>query len=65
MYTDGISEAYSDENKPYGAERVIQTLKENYRLEGKALARKVIDTAEEFAKKPAADDMAIIIAELI
>lgn len=65
MYTDGISEACSDENKPYGAERVIQTLKENYRLEGKALARKVIDTAEEFAKKPAADDMAIIIAELI
>lgn len=65
MYTDGISEAFSEENGSFGAERVIRTLKENERLKGKDLARKVIDEAQAFAKKPVADDMALIIAELI
>ncbi len=65
LYTDGITEASSEENQPYDVERVIQTLRENFTLEGKALARKVVDEAEGFAKKPAADDMALIIAKLI
>ncbi|MDD3169712.1 MAG: SpoIIE family protein phosphatase [Eubacteriales bacterium] len=65
LYTDGISEACSEENRLYGAESLIRSIKENSALKGKALARKVIDDAEVFAKKPAMDDMAIIIAELI
>lgn len=65
LYTDGITEACSEEKQPYNVERVLQTLRENFDMEGKALARKVVDEAEAFAKKPAADDMALIIAKLI
>jgi len=65
LYTDGITEACNEDKVPYGTERVLQTVRDNIGLEGKALARKMIDEAEAFAKKPAADDMAIIVAKLI
>jgi len=65
MYTDGITEACNESRVPYETERVLNTLKENIQLDGKALAKKVIDTAEAYTRKPADDDMAIIIAKLI
>lgn len=65
LYTDGITETYSEKKEMYGTERVLNTIRNNVRLDGKALAGKVIEEAEAFAGKPAADDMAIIIAKLI
>lgn len=65
LYTDGITEASNENKEPFNTERVLQTIRDNLNLEGKALARKVIDEAEAFTQKPAADDMAIIIAKLI
>ena len=65
LYTDGITEACNEDKVPFETERMLQTVRDNLGLEGKALARRVIDKAEAFSKKPAADDMAIIIAKLI
>ncbi|HVI39797.1 MAG TPA: PP2C family protein-serine/threonine phosphatase [Anaerovoracaceae bacterium] len=65
LYTDGITEASNEEKVQYGTGNVISTIKDNLQLDGKALVRKVIDEVEAFIKKPAADDMAIIIAQLI
>lgn len=65
LYTDGITEACNEDREPYGTERVLETLRENARMSGKDLAEKVIREAEAFTKKPAADDMAIIIVKLI
>jgi len=64
MYTDGISEACNEKKEPFDTERILNTLKENMQLEGKALARKVIDEAKAYSQKPAVDDMAIIIVKL-
>jgi Serine phosphatase RsbU, regulator of sigma subunit len=65
LYTDGITEACNEEKIPYNTEKVIQTLKENLQLDGKALAQKVISSAEAYTGKMMADDMALIIAEII
>jgi sigma-B regulation protein RsbU (phosphoserine phosphatase) len=65
LYTDGITEACNENREVYGTERALETLRNGVLLDGKDLARKVINDAEAFAQKPAADDMAIIIAKLI
>ena len=65
LYTDGITETFNEEKEAYGTEGILQTVKNNIGLDGKILARKVIDEAKAFTGKPAADDMAIIIAKLI
>lgn len=65
LYTDGITEASNEDKEPFDTEKVLNTLKENRKLEGKALAKKVIDEAIAYSQKPAVDDMAIIIAKLI
>ncbi len=65
LYTDGITEACNDDKKGYGTENVLQVFRNNASLGGKDLAKKVIGAATAFAGKPAADDMAIIIAKLL
>ncbi len=65
LYTDGIPEACNENRESYGTERVLETLRNNIRLDGKDLAKKVISDAESFTRRPAADDMALIIAKLI
>lgn len=65
LYTDGITEACNEKREAYGTERVLQTLRDHMEMEGKTLAGKVIEEAVSFSGKPAADDMAIIIAKLI
>jgi protein phosphatase len=65
LYTDGITEVCNEKRETYGTERVLETLKNNAHLEGKDLVRKVVGDAEDFARKPAADDMALIAVKLI
>ncbi len=65
LYTDGITEASNGKNELFGAGRILETVRGSVRLEGKALAAKVIEEAESFSGKPAADDMAIMVAKLI
>ena len=65
MYTDGITEAANEAKEIFGTSRFLQTIKENSSLDGKALAKKVIDEAETFSGKPVADDMAIIVVKLL
>lgn len=65
LYTDGITEASNEDKIAYGTENVIAAIKKNVNFEGKALAQKVIEDAQNFANTPAADDMAIIVAKLI
>jgi sigma-B regulation protein RsbU (phosphoserine phosphatase) len=65
MYTDGITEACNKEKEEYGTERVLETIKQNLDLGGKALAKKVIGEAESFSGNKLIDDMAIIVAKLI
>ena len=65
LYTDGITEAFNKENKPFETERMLDLIKNNLDLEGKALVKKVVSEVEAYTKKPIADDMAIIIAKLI
>ncbi|HWQ79384.1 MAG TPA: SpoIIE family protein phosphatase [Anaerovoracaceae bacterium] len=65
LYTDGIKETRNEDKEPYEAERILKTIRGNLQLDGKTLAAKVIEDAEAFAGKPAADDMAIMIAKLL
>jgi sigma-B regulation protein RsbU (phosphoserine phosphatase) len=65
LYTDGITEACNDEKEAYGTERVLQTIRDHIDLDGKALARKVIDDAVSFTGEPVTDDMAIIVVKII
>lgn len=65
LYTDGITEASNEEKEAYGTERVLRTVNENQGLDGKTLARKVIDEVAQFTGQSVADDMAILIAKLL
>ena len=65
MYTDGITEACNENREPFDTVRLLNAFSENIELDGKALARKVIDEAKAYSQIPAVDDMAIIIAKLI
>jgi len=64
LYTDGITEICNEDKVSYGMERVLETIRKNVHLDGKALAKKVVEDARTFSNLPAADDMAIIIAEI-
>ena len=65
LYTDGITEACNTDKKPFETERVLDLIKNNLDLEGKALAKMVISEVEAYTKNPIADDMAILVAKLI
>lgn len=65
LYTDGITEACNDQKEAFGTERVLDTIRDNIQLEGKALAKKVVNTVDTFTGKKIYDDMAIVIAKLI
>ena len=65
LYTDGITEACNSEKIPFEAERVLEVLRRNADLDGKQLAKKIIDAVREYTQRPIADDMAIIVSKLI
>lgn len=65
LYTDGITEGFNENKESYTTERILEIVRNNVNLDGKALAQKVIDDAESFARKPSADDTAIMIAKVL
>lgn len=65
LYTDGITEANNKKREEFGTDRVLDTIRNNLELDGKALAKKMINEVEAFAGKKHSDDMAIIVATLI
>ncbi len=65
LYTDGITEACNENREMFGTERLLRTIRENHELDGKTLARKVIDEAELFSGNLVADDMAIVVAKIL
>ena len=65
FYTDGITEAQSNDGKFFGTERLDQEL-EKCSLLAQALLNSVLKSVEEFANgRPADDDRTIIVARLV
>lgn len=66
LCTDGITEAFNKElKKAFGSEGIIKIIRENPRLQNDALIDKTVEAVKQFADVAAADDIAILIAEII
>ncbi len=52
MYTDGIIEAFNDEKKPYGINRLIDMMENNGDISADDLLETILDDLEEFVQHP-------------
>jgi sigma-B regulation protein RsbU (phosphoserine phosphatase) len=64
IYSDGITEARSEEDEEFGEERLGELLSENSGLSPAELIEKITDTVKEFAGSlPQMDDMTLVIVK--
>lgn len=66
LYTDGVSEAYSDEKKrAFEIEGIMETLHCHKEKSSVELVEYLIHDVEEFSKKENKDDMAVLVLEVL
>ncbi|MBR0597698.1 PP2C family protein-serine/threonine phosphatase [Sinanaerobacter chloroacetimidivorans] len=65
LFTDGITEAYNDRGIPFGSEGITRIVKENLQLDGKALAKKIVEGVNDYTGTLPIDDVAVIVAEIL
>ena len=65
LYTDGITEAYNKCGVPYGFEGIVRTIKKNINLDGKALAKSILDEVALHTDATQIDDIAILVAKIL
>ena len=66
LYTDGITEAYSkDKDAYFGLAGLQQVIFENPQADGKTIAKKINKAACDFGNQKAADDMAVVVIEIL
>jgi phosphoserine phosphatase RsbU/P len=62
LFSDGITEAFSDAGEEFGDERLIEVLRANRALAAAALVDVVIDRVAEFSGSQQEDDMTLVVA---
>ncbi len=61
LYTDGVSELFSEEGKPYGEKRLLQQLEAANTDDPEEILKEIIDDLATFAgNRPADDDQAML-----
>ena len=62
IYSDGITEAFSENNEEFGEERLISLLKNNITCKANDIISKVFETVKDHAKNvPQSDDITIVV----
>ena len=63
LYTDGISESFSDAGEEFGEERLIKVLLRHHDLASQALLEAVVDEVRQFSQREQNDDITLIVAK--
>jgi len=63
LYTDGITEAFSDGDEEFGERRLIEVLRKNRERPAQALLTSIVDEVLAFSSKAQHDDITLIIAK--
>jgi serine phosphatase RsbU (regulator of sigma subunit) len=63
LYSDGITESFSDGEEEYGEERLIEALRRHRELSSQALMASIVDEVREFSPHEQHDDITLIVAK--
>jgi serine phosphatase RsbU (regulator of sigma subunit)/catechol 2,3-dioxygenase-like lactoylglutathione lyase family enzyme len=64
LYTDGITEAFSEAGEEFGEERLIEALRRHRRLPAQALLGAIVDEVRRFSPHEQKDDITLIVANV-
>ena len=64
LFSDGITEAFSDAGEEFGDERLIEVLRAQRALDAAALVEVVIGRVAEFSGSEQEDDMTLVVARV-
>jgi phosphoserine phosphatase RsbU/P len=62
LYTDGVTEAESDEGEEFGEERLAALLRKHAGLPAPALLQAIVDAVQKFSGREQEDDITLVVA---
>ena len=62
LYSDGITEATSDQGDEFGEARLLETLRRHRHLEARALVAAILQAVQEFSGSEQEDDITLVAA---
>jgi serine phosphatase RsbU (regulator of sigma subunit) len=65
LYTDGVTEAMSDQGEEFGEQRFIETLRARRDLPASALLQAIVGTVQEFSGREQEDDITLVVARSV
>jgi serine phosphatase RsbU (regulator of sigma subunit) len=65
LYTDGITESFSDAGEEFGETRLVEALRRHSGLSSPALLAAVVDEVRQFSPREQHDDITLIIAKCL
>jgi serine phosphatase RsbU (regulator of sigma subunit) len=65
LYTDGITESFSDAGEEFGEKRLVEALRRHSGLSSPALLTAVVDEVRQFSPREQHDDITLIIAKCL
>ena len=63
LYTDGITESFSDAGEEFGEQRLIEVLQRHRELPPQAVVASIIDEVQQFSPHEQYDDLTLIVAK--
>jgi serine phosphatase RsbU (regulator of sigma subunit)/predicted enzyme related to lactoylglutathione lyase len=63
LYSDGVTEAMSDEGEEFGEERLIEVLRAHAQTPAPDLLRTIVDTIHQFSGREQEDDITLVVAQ--
>ena len=63
LYTDGVTEAFSDADEEYGEQRLIEILRRDRDLSAQSMVSAIVDEVRQFSSKAQHDDITLIVAK--
>jgi serine phosphatase RsbU (regulator of sigma subunit) len=65
LYTDGVTESFSETEEEFGEERLIEVLRQNAKLPAQQLLNAVVEQIQRFSFAEQHDDITLIIAKCV
>jgi len=62
LYTDGVTEAFSDAGEEFGEHRLIAALRRHRKLPSQALLTSILDEVQRFSSREQHDDITLVVA---
>jgi len=63
LYTDGVTEAFNDQDEEFGEQRLIEALRQHSDLPLPALLKALIEEVRQFSSHEQHDDITVIVAK--